>query len=70
MPSSKPPMSWSRWIDPCRLAGAAALLLILATPATAQDQPSAGIAFALRPPVLQLSSASASGIKIAIRKVE
>lgn len=38
MPLSKPPMSWSRWIEPRRLAGAAALVLILATPATAQDQ--------------------------------
>lgn len=31
-------MSWSQWIDPCRLAGAATLLLVLAAPATAQDQ--------------------------------
>lgn len=29
-------MSWSRWTDPCRIAGAAALLLILASPVAAE----------------------------------
>lgn len=30
-------MSWSRWTDPRRLAGAAVLLLVLASPAAAED---------------------------------
>ncbi|QIG47104.1 hypothetical protein G5V57_04720 [Nordella sp. HKS 07] len=35
-------MSWSRWIDPCRLAGAAALLFILANPVAAEDTAACG----------------------------
>jgi len=35
-------MSWSRWTDPRRLIGAAVLLLVLASPATAADAAACG----------------------------
>src|SRR6476620_6238469 len=42
MPSSRLPMSWSRWIDGARLAAAAALLIALAAPANAEENPACG----------------------------